>query len=235
MSDLPVLDWRPNHRPESRNYPMATALPRQTRARKSKQYKVGARTDQGAEGACVGHAWTAEALADPVPVDLTRLKAHAPRDPDDFARFIYGMARYLDEWRGEDYEGTSTNAGALAMENIGLLKEWRWCFNGAPEVADTIAFKSPVILGIPWYESMYEAPAGVVQVGGEVVGGHCILASGVTTNSERLNGATTITLTNSWGTGWGINGQAEIELSKLGELLRQDGEACVPVRRSYGR
>lgn len=234
MNETPVLDWQPHHDPRSRNYPIRTALPT-NKPRRTKHYKVGPRTNQGREGACVGHAWCSEATAEPTPVDLTKLKAHAPRTPDDFARFIYGMARYLDPWEGEAYEGTSTNAGALAMQNMGLLKEWRWAFGGATEVADTISWKSPVILGIPWYESMYEAPAGVVQVGGSVVGGHAILASGVTLNSDRLNGATTITLTNSWGAEWGIDGQAEIELNALQGLLQQNGEACVPVRRSYGR
>jgi hypothetical protein len=232
--DRPILDWRPNHDPRSRNFPIRTALPT-SKERKTKRYKIGPITNQGAEGACVGHAWTAEATAEPTPVDLKRLKIYAPTAPDDFARFIYGMAQYLDEWPGESYEGTSTNAGAKAMRNAGLVTEWRWAFGGAEEVADTISWKSPVVLGIPWYESMYAAPAGVLQVGGRVVGGHCIFASGVVLNADVLGGRTGIELTNSWGENWGIKGQALIAIDDLGKLLRQDGEACVPLRRSYGR
>lgn len=230
----PILDWRPSHDPRNRNYPIRTALPT-SKARRTKHYKIGPITDQGAEGACVGHSWTAEALAEPIPVDIPRLKAYTPQDPNEFARFVYGMAQYLDPWEGEQYEGTSVNAGAQALANLGLLKEWRWAFGGAEEVADTVSWKSPVVIGIPWYDSMYEAPNGVLRVGGRVVGGHAILVSGVTLNSQRIPGQTTVTLTNTWGEDWGIKGQAELSLTDLGNLLRQDGEACVPLRRSYGR
>lgn len=234
MSDTPILDWRPVHDPRSRNYPVRTALPT-SKPRRTKRYKIGPITDQGAEGACVGHAWTAEAFAHPTPVDPARMRAYTPEGHNEFARFVYGMARYLDPWQGENYEGTSTNAGAMAMANIGLLKEWRWAFGGAEEVADTISWKSPVVLGINWYQSMYQPENGVVRVGGGLAGGHAIFASGVVLNSERLGGRTGIELTNSWGADWGVNGQALIAIEDLARLLREDGEACVPLRRSYGR
>lgn len=230
----PILDWRPRHDPASLAFPIRTALPTAT-PRKDRQWNVGPITDQGAEGACVGHALTAEAMASPIPVDLTRLRQHAPTTPNEFARFLYNMAKFLDPWNGEDYDGTSVLAGAKAAQNLGLIKEYRWALGGANDVADAISFKGPVVLGINWYESMYEPKDGIVTRGGNLAGGHAILASGITRNSARIPGKTTVTLTNSWGEDWGINGQAEMALDDLAGLLRENGEACVPTRRSYGR
>lgn len=234
MTDTPVLDWRPQHDPRSRDFPIRTALPRQA-ARRDRLWTPGGITDQRAEGACVGHAWTAEARAKPIPVDLARLKAHTPITGDKFASFVYGMAKWLDPWAGEDYDGTSVLAGAKAMQNLKLLREYRWAFGGATEVADTISAKGPVVLGINWYTAMYEAPGGVLRRGGSLAGGHSLLALGVTRNSTKIPGKTTITLQNSWGEDWGIKGLAEIALEDLDSLLHEDGEACVPTSRSYGR
>lgn len=41
-----------------------------------------------------------------------------------------------------------------------------------------------------------------------------------------------IRLHNSWGKGWGVNGDAFIYASDLAKLLNEDGEACVPVKRN---
>lgn len=229
-----ILDWRPRHDPRSRDYPIRPMLSAAA-TRRDRLWAHGPVTDQGREGACVGHAWTAEATAKPVPVDLTRLKADAPETPDGFAHFLYGMAQRLDPWPGEAYSGTSVLAGAQAAQKMGLLREYRWAFGGVPDVADTVAARGPVVLGIPWYEAMYEAPGGVLRRGGALVGGHAILAIGVTKSSTRISGQSTVTLVNSWGPDWGVEGVAEISVDDLAGLLREDGEACVPVRRSYGR
>src|SRR5215218_8851516 len=85
--------------------------------------------DQGSEGACVGHGFTAEAVARPVVVDFrehltpawasnTRMYQIQGRDAQTcaqaFAFDIYHQAQRVDEWRGEDYDGTSVAAGAKA-------------------------------------------------------------------------------------------------------------------------
>ena len=229
----PILDWRPNHDPRSRDYPIRTLLPVNGH-RHDRIWKTGPVTDQGVEGACVGHGWTTEALAEPIGVDLSRLKVHAPTDPDEFARFLYGMAQYLDEWDGENYEGTSVLAGAKAAQNAGVLREYRWAF-GLDDVIDTVVWKGPVVLGINWYEQMYNPVGGVLTKGGALVGGHCLTVVGYRASSIRLGGAPAAVLQNSWGKDWGTNGQADISLPDLGALLAENGEACIPVSRSYGR
>lgn len=56
-------------------------------------WSAGAVTDQGSEGACVGHGVTQEAMSSPVRVKL--------RYPDLIAHGVYRRAQQIDEWEGE--------------------------------------------------------------------------------------------------------------------------------------
>lgn len=222
------LDWKPRFDERSRKFPVS-AVVRKAIRRRNKLWKVGPILDQGTEGACVGFGWTAEALASPVRVDLKRIKARAPKEPNAFAQYIYRFAKTIDEYEGEDYDGTSVLAGAKSMQTFSLLKEYRWAFS-IGEMIDGLIAKGPVVLGIPWYEGMYEAPNGILTVSGESVGGHCILAVGY---RVYPSGEDAVILQNSWGTSWGINGLAEIKVSELEKLLKE-GEACLPISRKFG-
>lgn len=222
------LDWAANYDERSRNFPIRGVI-RKAVKRKNRLWQVGPILDQGSEGACVGFGWTAEALASPVRVDLKRIKARAPKEPNKFAQYIYAFAKTIDEYEGVDYDGTSVLAGAKSMQTFRLLKEYRWAFS-MDEIVDGIIAKGPVVLGIPWYEGMYEAPSGVLTVSGEQVGGHCILAVGY---KVYPGGEDAVILQNSWGTSWGTNGLAEIKVSELAKLVAE-GEACLPIKRSFG-
>lgn len=228
-----VLDWAPNHDPRSRAFPIRQLITTPPKKR-NKLWRVGQTIDQGAEGACVGFGWTAEALTTPTAVDLSRVAADVPRDPTAFAQSIYRRARQIDEWAGEDYDGTSVNAGAKAMREVGLVKEYRWAF-GVEDVVNTVLAKGPVVLGINWHYGMYWAPNGVLKPTGSVVGGHCITAVGFVLKSPKLDGEDGIILQNSWGNDWGVNGLAEIKVTDLDKLLQAYGEAAVATKRSYGR
>lgn len=233
MSTDKIFNWKPTFDERSLEFPIRAAIPERPK-RRTKKWRNGVILDQGREGACVGFGWTAEALSTPVAVDLSRLKAEAPEDPTAFAHSIYQRAKVLDGWAGEDYEGTSVHAGAKAMRELGLIKEYRWCFN-IEDVIDAILLKGPVVLGIYWYESMYDAPNGIVEVSGEIVGGHCITAVGFKLAKDSATGEDTIILQNSWGYNWGNFGLAEIRVRDLKALLENSGEACIPSKRSYGR
>ncbi len=82
------------------------------------------------------------------------------------------------------------------------------------------------MLGIAWTEGMSEADGdGWIHATGEIIGGHAILARGVDVDESS------VLLHNSWGPDWGRKGTCRISYADLGELLDQDGEACVPVTR----
>lgn len=226
-----VLDWKPRFDEESRKYPVRGILKKRV-ARVDTLWKPGPILDQKAEGACVGFGWTAETLAQPDPTNLKTLNTGAPLTPKPFARFVYSNAKRIDEYPGEDYEGTSVLAGAKVMQILKTLTSYSWAFS-VDDAIDAIVQKGPVVLGINWYEGMYEAPNGILKISGEHVGGHCITAIGYRTASEKFDGKPSIILQNSWGKSWGINGIAEISVDDVQRLFSEGAEACIPSKIAY--
>jgi hypothetical protein len=228
-----VLDWRPEFDEKSRQYPIRTFFP----AVQNKTFTLwrnGEILDQGSEGACVGFGWTAEALAGPVHVNLKDVPApRAPKEPNKFANYVYKEAQKIDQWPGENYDGTSVLAGAKVMSRYGIIHQYRWAF-GINDVIGALMSQGPVVLGINWYSGMYSAPGGRLGVFGNQVGGHAILAIGYNPSSQVFDGKETIILQNSWGESWGVDGIAEITVEDLDKLLREGGEACVPLVRGFG-
>jgi hypothetical protein len=202
----------------SRGYPVRTLLRGEPRKPRSYTWRVPVHLDQKAEGACVGFAWSHELAARPVEVGGIT---------DATARKVYWAAQKLDPWPGEEYEGTSVLAGAKAVQALhpGKMLEYRWAFD-LNDVLRTVSYFGPVVLGIPWYESMSTPNAGGwVYPLNHVAGGHAILCHGVNVKEKSVK------LWNSWGPQWGINGGCKMTWADLEFLLNQDGEACVPVKR----
>lgn len=228
-----VLDWRSEHDPRSRAYPVRAAIG--TVERRKKFWRAHRqRLDQGREGACVGYAWTAELMATP--------RIVVPPNPQHYASSLYREAQRHDEWPGENYEGTSVVAAARIIRDRGLITEYRWAF-GIDDVIDTLCAPyrdggGPVIIGIPWLDGMYQTrPSGLVEVNGRVVGGHALLCTGYHPGI-RLRGEgwfqrhEVIKWRNSWGKGYGRNGDGYIRVTDLANLLANNGEACVPQGRN---
>jgi hypothetical protein len=196
--------------------------------------------DQGREGACVGFAWSGELAARPAPY---------PTD-NAFALNIYRRAKQLDDWEGEDYDGTSVLAGIKAVMELKnsagypLYGEYRWAF-GLEDVLRVVGYRGPVVLGINWYENMYEPDEkNFIHASGQVAGGHAILLKGV--RLVKKPGVLTayhtgdidwdksyVKLHNSWGSSYGINGEAWLTVRDLDKLLQDNGEACIPSHRKY--
>ncbi len=120
----------------------------------------------------------------------------------------------------------STVAGAKAMQERGWLTEYRWAF-GLDDVLESIARLGPAVLGLQWYEGMM-APdhLGWLHVRGDLVGGHAILARGVSVSRRYVR------VRNSWGRGWGQAGDCLLSWDDLGRLLDEQGECAVPIRAS---
>jgi hypothetical protein len=183
------------------------------------------RLDQGREGACVGFAWTTEALASPVRVKL--------KDPNEYARGFYYETLDNDEFEGNADEGTSINAGGNTARRRGLIEGFAWP-DTMDEVRDAVIGVGPVVIGIPWFDGMYETNGKFVEVSGRIVGGHAITLTGYT---PKWWGTEWYRWRNSWGLSYGQGGDAWIrggDLQGLLEMWRQPGmplEAALP----YGR
>lgn len=218
---MPRLDWISQHDPRSRAYGVRAILP--TRAPRSHVlWRPGLQLDQGQEGACVGFAWAADTLASPVRVTLADTNYATYWTEDSLARALYHRAQILD---GEDWpEGTSVIAGAKATVEAGFIRQYRWAFSTG-ELRVAVLTHGPAVLGIPWLDGMWDTDEnGMFHAVGSVAGGHAILCNG-------FHPSRGFHLHNSWG------GQANGWISEpdLGRLLMMDGEACIPVGRSYNR
>lgn len=174
--------------------------------------------DQGAEGACVGFGTTGEYGASPVRGSIS----------DYLALTVYRRAKEIDEYEGIDYSGTSVRAGMLVGREKGWWDGFKWAFN-MDELKSALRI-GPVVIGVNWYESMYEAPKGIVRISGEIIGGHCLLLTGYSPNYSGRG--PTFRWRNSWGMNYGINGNGYISQDNLNNLLFvAGGEAAVPVGR----
>ena len=206
----------------SKNYPIKAVIG--AKPLRSYTWGCGQWLDQGTDGACVGFSWTHELIARPAMVTGLTNK---------FAKeTVYWEAQKIDEWDGGSYpgaspvyEGSSVLAGTKVVQKLGYIQEYRWAFS-IEELALAIGYCGPAILGIPWYDGMFNPfSCGHLHVGGKVAGGHAILCNGVDVKKKVFR------LHNSWGKGWGTNGETLISWSELDRLLHEGGEACVPMGR----
>jgi hypothetical protein len=182
---------------------------------KTKNWDDYAYLDQGPNGYCVGFGTSGE---------LAALPESIPNVDYDFAVSIYKAAQKVDEWPGEDYEGTSVLAGAKVAKSRGYYSNYLWATN-EDDVATTIANYGPVILGADWYADMMDTDAdGFVHVSGEFQGGHCVVLIGIDVESGFY------TFRNSWGKSWGINGEGKISRADLAILLSNKADVCKPTR-----
>src|SRR5215217_2541716 len=95
-------------------FPLRALLPARASTRVWRYWNTqGWRGDQGETSQCVGYAWThwlhAGPTTQPKPAPIVR-----PQD-------VYMGAQRVDEWPGEDYEGTSVRAGAKALQARGFV------------------------------------------------------------------------------------------------------------------
>lgn len=200
-----TLDRHPLFDPKSRDHRAID----ETGPLRSHHWMLTQVLNQGSDGACVGFSLTHNLLAYQYPLGVP---------PKRMALRIYRLAKKIDEWPGEKYSGTSVLAGCKVLRRKGAITSYKWAF-GLDDVLQVLAHHGPLVLGINWHESMYEAPDGVLTVDGAVAGGHAILANGINVEEE------TVTLHNSWGDAWGNGGEADISWLDLDRLLSDDGEA----------
>lgn len=194
------------------------------RAPHTRYWHVPYTLDQGQTSACVGFSWTHEAMAQPVMV---------PRLSNEDGLDVYHEAQKVDEWEGEEpaYEGTSVLAGAKVMQSRGHFLEYRWAYT-IDDLLLSLSYHGPAVLGIEWHNNMYDPDDEFyLNIGGEVVGGHAILAYGVVVDVQT--GPEYVLLHNSWGPMWGRYGNVKVRIADMERLLLEGGEACVPVGRRY--
>lgn len=197
--------------------------------------------DQGSEGACVGFGTSAM-------MSLTNrrqrfLRIGFPRTYRYDARWLYHEAQKVDEWPGEDYEGTSVNAACKVLRDQGHrrvqggvtgsakpvhgISAYRWAYDAA-ETKAAIASGVGVAIGVNWY-SNFDDPYKVgkawwIGAGslGTIRGGHCVALYGYSDRREAFQ------MMNSWGADYP---PVWLPYAVLDRLIREDGEVAVITDR----
>jgi hypothetical protein len=102
--------------------------------------------DQNGWPHCVGYSWTHWAADAPV------LQPNIVADAN-YADQLYFECQKVDEWPGENYDGTSVRAGTKVLQARGLIQSYRWAWD-ANTVVSTVINEGPVVMGSDWYAGM---------------------------------------------------------------------------------
>jgi hypothetical protein len=216
--------WRSRHDPASRSFGVVDRLAGKAPLR-DVHLPWTPVLNQGKEGACVGFG-----VADAVNV-LRASGAPVPAFIDDAGALdLYHAAQRVDDIPGESYTGTSVLAGMKAGAGAGLFGGYLWDF-GTSAIAQTLLqLHTPVVVGVPWFDGMYDTgPGGVVHVAGKLVGGHCLCIVGLSMKGPNGEPGPWFVWRNSWGESYGVGGDGFVHHRDLGKLLRGQGEAAVPT------
>lgn len=171
--------------------------------------------DQGDSPLCVGYAWAHWIEDGPI--------GHPGAAPILLPTKIYEEAKKVDEWPGEDYDGTSVRGAVKYLRSIGWVRSYYWAFD-LSTIVSYLLNCGPMVVGTYWYSNMLSPNrVGLVRASGEIVGGHAYVLNGIDLVSRRIR------FKNSWGKSWGRVGHAYISFTDMARLISQQGEACVAV------
>lgn len=173
--------------------------------------------NQGSTSQCVAYSWMHWLEDGPVIQDSIFGREKPLFQPIEF----YHTCQLVDQWPGENYNGTSVRAGAKVLCDLGVINEYRWAFN-IDEIINTLLTFGPMVVGTKWYKDMqFPDKTGKVSVKGRSVGGHAYLLNGVDVNKGYIR------IKNSWGNQWGDNGYGYITIDDFEKVFEDGGEACI--------
>lgn len=145
---------------------------------------------------------------------------------EEFLNSLYAAAQRLDEWPGEDYNGTSVRAGAKVLAGQGRIVEYLWGASVA-ELRQFVLSRGTVVVGSDWHEEMFfpENHGGYLKLEGPVAGGHAWLVIGYNATKKAFR------VLNSWGPDWGDNGKAWISEEDMETLCGRGAEMCSAIEK----
>lgn len=168
--------------------------------------------DQKQTPQCVAYAWCHWLEDGPVTQPGTLAKI-APAE-------LYHDAQLVDEWPGENYEGTSVRAGAKILKSKGLISSYNWAWDITTAIEALLNY-GPIVVGTNWYSGMFTPINDFIKPTGVLAGGHAYVINGVNLKRGVLR------IKNSWGKDWGEDGRVWMQIEDFEKLLNEDGEVCL--------
>lgn len=201
-----------------KKYGVRKVVPEMPRRLQKYHNASGFWSDQGAFPHCVAHAWLHYVEGGPI----TAKGQGAEFDTVAY----YRRCQQLDEWAGENYDGTSIRAGAKTGIELGLIESYWWC-NTISEIVDAL-YLQPLVTGTDWFSGMSKPnSAGFIKAEGDMEGGHAYVLDGVSVKDQFFR------IKNSWGRGWGVRGFAYIHWTEFQKLLDLAGEVCFAIEKPH--
>lgn len=185
--------------------------------------------DQGDIGACTGFATVACVGSSPFCNKIPMTNEFRPnldaQKGSALALEIYRRATLIDEFPGyypEQDTGSSGLAVAKVAKSVNLISSYNHAFGF--KAAMTALMKTPIIVGVNWYEGFdYPNANGLVKISGRPRGGHEFCLFGLDVKKQIVYAR------NSWGKNWGAGGNFSFSFSDMDRLLRENGDATVFV------
>lgn len=175
-------------------------------------------------GSCTGDASAGWKGCAPHCLNTTDAAAY----DDEYADKVYRLATRLDPFPGEyppTDTGSSGNAAAKAMRQLGDIRSWSWAFSTRGLL--TALQTSPVMIGTAWTDRMFSPDSGgFIHPSGTIQGGHEYLVYGV--HLGPTPGDQWLECRNSWGE-WGTLGDGRFRLRLADwERLRPGADITIP-------
>lgn len=207
------------HIPDERDnsFPMQAMIPREVPKRHFKYwYPSGWWGDQGRTPQCVAYAWIHWLEDGGVTQDHKQAPVMNPS-------LVYRNAQLVDQWEGDDYDGTSVRAGAKVLKANGYIESYRWT-QDVEVLAQAILTTASVVVGTYWFSDMSRPNNdNIITPTGSMQGGHAYIINGYNAKTGYFR------VKNSWGRAWGNKGYAYIKKEDMQKLLSMYGEACLAV------
>lgn len=211
--------------PKDRDYILDRAalrsIPRTQAKRRARPWRIGKILDQGSTSECTVYAMMQFLQSAPLMSDISGYKTTE----------IYKEAQKIDEWPGENYDGTSERAVLKIMEKRGCIQEYLWVQD--EDIArEYLMTRGPLLAGTDWFTGMEKADKqGFIYPTGQLRGGHEYFIRWYSAKRDAYQ------IVNSWGPKWGDGtGKAWIKAEDFRYLLfHLNGDLVSPIERKVRR
>ena len=180
------------------------------------EFPLSSPLDQELTNHCVGFSGANWGINLPIQDDYDNQTGH------DF----YYECKVIDG-EPENEDGSYVRSIAQVLRQNSRIEAYAFA-NSMESIKWWLLNRGPLTVGTVWTDDMFIVkPDGTLDISGNVSGGHAYVLNGYRKDDY-------IRIQNSWGSGWGDNGQAWISSVNFEQIFRYGGEAMTAVELPLG-